>query len=126
MTKDPHSTLSGQGGYEVVDFNQMAAVSCPCGRARRAFADTADFPGTVHVTQIEQDARLHYHKGLTEVYFFLECEPNAQMQLEQQLLPVQPGMCVLVRPGTRHRAVGLMKVLIMVLPKFDPEDEWFD
>ena len=126
MTKDPNSHFSGLAGYEVVDFNQMAAVSCPCGQARRAFADTADFPGTVHVTQIEQDARLHYHKRLTEVYFFLECEPNAQMQLEQQLLPVEPGMCVLVRPGTRHRAVGLMKVLIMVLPKFDPEDEWFD
>ena len=25
-----------------------------------------------------------------------------------------------------HRALGRMKVLILVLPKFDPEDEWFD
>ena len=37
-----------------------------------------------------------------------------------------PGMCVMIPPGVRHRAIGEMKVLIVVLPKFDPVDEWFD
>jgi hypothetical protein len=32
-------------------------------------------------------------------------------------------MCILIRPGVRHRAVGRMTVLIVVLPKFDPDDE---
>jgi hypothetical protein len=32
----------------------------------------------------------------------------------------------MVRPFTRHRAVGKMRVLIVVMPKFDPDDEWFD
>jgi hypothetical protein len=35
-------------------------------------------------------------------------------------------MCVLIRPGVRHRAIGRMQVLIVVYPKFDPHDEWFD
>jgi mannose-6-phosphate isomerase-like protein (cupin superfamily) len=113
-------------GFELVDFAQIAGVPCPCGSARRAFADVKDFPGTVHVTEISADARLHYHRKLTETYFFLECGPDAQMQLDDQLIAVHPGMCVMIRPGTRHRAVGHMKVLILVLPKFDPEDEWFD
>jgi hypothetical protein len=26
----------------------------------------------------------------------------------------------------RHRAIGRMQVLIVVYPKFDPADEWFD
>jgi hypothetical protein len=30
------------------------------------------------------------------------------------------------RTGTRHRAVGRMKVLLVVFPKFDAADEWFD
>jgi hypothetical protein len=30
-----------------------------------------------------------------------------------------------IRPGT-PRAIGKMKVLIVVFPKFDPADEWFD
>jgi hypothetical protein len=33
---------------------------------------------------------------------------------------------VKIHPGCRHRAVGQLKVLNIVLPVFDPEDEWFD
>ncbi len=57
------------------------AVACPCGQSQRALSDVPDFPGTIHVTQIQEDAQLHYHKRLTEVYYFLECDPDAQMQL---------------------------------------------
>lgn len=113
-------------GYEVADFAAIEGVPCPCGTARRAFADVADFPATVHVTEISSDAQLHYHKRLTETYYFLECEPGAQMQLDDQQIDVHPGMSILIRPGTRHRAIGRMRVLIVVFPKFDPEDEWFD
>jgi len=112
--------------YELVDFAKVSGVTCPCGTARRAFQDVADFPGTVHVTEISADAQLHYHRRLTETYFFLECEPGAKMQLNDEMLDVHPGLCILIRPGVRHRAVGRMKVLIVVIPKFDPTDEWFD
>jgi len=115
-----------QRGFEVADFRELPGVPCPCGTARRAFADVLDFPGTIHVTEIAADARLHYHRRLTETYYFLECEPGAQMQLDEQRIDVAPGKCVMIRPGTRHRAIGRMKVLIVVLPKFDPKDEWFD
>lgn len=112
--------------YEVVDFSRIEGAPCPCGIARRGFADIEDFPGTVHVTEISADAKLHYHKRLTETYYFLECQPGAQMQLNTDVLDVRPGMCVMIRPGVRHRAIGKMKVLILVLPKFDPSDEWLD
>lgn len=115
-----------QRGYELVDFADLPGTRCPCGTARRAFADVVDFPGTVHVTEIATDAQVHYHRRLTETYYFLSCEPDARMQLDNEVLPVRPGMCILIRPGTRHRAIGKMKVLIVVFPKFDPEDEWFD
>ncbi|MCA9074211.1 MAG: cupin domain-containing protein [Planctomycetaceae bacterium] len=113
-------------GYELANFDEIAGVACPCGSARRAFADVQDFPATVHVTEISEDAKLHYHKTLTETYYFLECEPDAKMELDDEIIPVQPGTCIMIRPGTRHRALGRSKVLIMVLPKFDPHDEWFD
>ena len=109
--------------YEVINFAEVQGVPCPCGTARRGFADVADFPGTIHVTEISGDAQLHYHRQLTETYFFLECEADAQMQLNDERLPVHPGMCIMIRPGTRHRAIGRMKVLIIVYPKFDPADE---
>jgi mannose-6-phosphate isomerase-like protein (cupin superfamily) len=113
-------------GYELVDFAEIPGVPCPCGTARRAFADAADFPGTIHVTEISADAKTHYHRRLTETYFFLQCEDDARMQLDDEVLPVRPGQCVMIRPGVRHRAIGRMKVLIVVYPKFDPHDEWFD
>jgi mannose-6-phosphate isomerase-like protein (cupin superfamily) len=39
---------------------------------------------------------------------------------------VKPGLCIVVPPGVRHRAIGKMEVLIIAMPKFDPADEWFD
>lgn len=126
-TRTPRMSLvTGQRGYEIVDFEVIQGTPCPCGLARRAFAEIADFPGTIHVTEISEDAQVHYHKRLTETYYFLQCDREARMQLDDQVIPVRPGMCLLIRPGTRHRAIGRMKVLILVLPKFDPTDEWFD
>jgi len=110
-------------GWALVDFNDVPGVTCPCGLARRAFVDRPDFPATVHRTQIFGEAKTHWHRRLTETYYVLECEPDAQMQLDDQLVPVRPGTCILIPPGVRHRAVGRMTVLIFVLPKFDPADE---
>lgn len=112
--------------YEIVDLAELPGVACPCGTARRAFADLADFPATIHQTEISADAQTHYHKRLTEVYYVLECGPGARIELDGELTPLIAGRCVLIRPGVRHRAIGKMKVLVFVLPKFDPADEWFD
>ena len=110
--------------YRIVDFADIPGVPCPCGTARRAFADVPEFPGTVHVTSISVDAKAHSHRRLTETYFILECGPDARIELDDDVVPVRPGMCIMIPPGVRHRAVGEMKVLIIVVPKFDPTDEW--
>jgi mannose-6-phosphate isomerase-like protein (cupin superfamily) len=78
------------------------------------------------VTEISADAELHYHKRLTETYYILECGKDAQMQLDDDIISLKPGMCILIRPGVRHRAIGQMQVLIIAVPKFDPADEWMD
>jgi len=120
------SEAAVQRGYEVVRFGEVAGTPCPCGTSRRAFLEVPDFPGSIHQVEIKADAQLHYHKRLTETYYILECAPDAQLQLDDEFLPLQPGMCVLIRPGVRHRAVGQMRILNIVFPKFDPHDEWFD
>jgi mannose-6-phosphate isomerase-like protein (cupin superfamily) len=109
--------------YRVIDFCQLPGMACPCGVARRALADLADFPATIHRTEITADAKLHYHRRLTETYYVLQCDAGAQVQLDDELVPVQPGTLVFIPPGVRHRAVGKMTVLIVVVPKFDPNDE---
>jgi mannose-6-phosphate isomerase-like protein (cupin superfamily) len=111
--------------YEIVELGALPGLACPCGTARRAFADV-DSPLTFHLTDISADAQLHYHQWHTETYYFLSCESGAQLQLDNELIPVRPGLCVLIPPGVRHRAIGKMQVLIVSVPKFDPADEWFD
>lgn len=112
--------------YRVVDFGALPGVPCPCGTARRAFADVPDYPATFHVTEIADDARVHYHREHTETYYILECEADAAIYLDGEVLPVRPGSCILIPPGVRHRAIGRMRIINVVFPKFDPADEHFD
>jgi quercetin dioxygenase-like cupin family protein len=96
---------------QIIGFTPMPGVACP---------------GTAHLTEISAGAALHYHRTLTEICYFLECQPDAKMQLDNEVIDVKPGMCVLIPPGVRHRAIGRMKVLDIVFSKFDPAGEWMD
>lgn len=113
-------------GYGIIRFEQLDPTPCPCGFARRALLDDPSVPYSLHITVISREARLHYHKHLTETYFILESSPDAAMELDGDIVQVSPGQAVVIRPGTRHRALGEMKVMIIASPKFDPADEWFD
>jgi quercetin dioxygenase-like cupin family protein len=110
----------------VVDFTQVEPVRCPCGWARRAFTEVPGAPASMHVVEILADAQTHYHKVQTETYYVLECAANAAIELNGEAIPVKPGVAVMIPPGVRHRAVGRMTILNVVVPPFDPADEWFD
>jgi len=110
--------------YMIADFSEMNAVPCPCGFSRRAFAGPDNPVATMHVVDIEEDARVHYHKKLTEIYLVLE--GSGEMELDGRRVPVKPLTSIFIKPGCRHRAVGRMRIVNVSIPAFDPEDEWFD
>ncbi len=120
----PYPMPTPKKRYHWIDFDTISPVPCPCGQARRAFADNSAFPGTLHRTHITTEAKLHYHQRLTETYYILECSPDAQIQLDDDRIPLKPGMAIVIPPGVRHRAIGEMTVLNVVLPEFDPADEF--
>ena len=122
----PAAVPATEPRHQLVDFADLPGVPCPCGTARWAFADVPGYPATFHVTDIADDARVHYHKFHTETYYILECEPHAAIHLNGVEYPVRPGVCILIPPGVRHRAIGRMKIINVVIPKFDARDEWFD
>ena len=121
------SEITRVAGCPTVDFAEITPVPCPCGQARRGFAGVPDFPGTIHVTR---NQRRRSHTLSQDTYRNLlhsgNVAPDAGLELNGQWLDVFPGRCVVIPPGVRHQAVGKMKVLIVVLPEFDPHDEWFD
>ena len=110
--------------YEVAQLDALDPRRCPCGWTRRAFASPDNPVATIHLVEIEEDAQVHYHKRLTEIYLVLEGE--GYLELDGERVPVKPLSAILIKPGCRHRAVGRMKIINIPVPAFDPEDEWFD
>jgi mannose-6-phosphate isomerase-like protein (cupin superfamily) len=110
--------------YMIAQFGDIEPLKCPCGFARRAFVDPDNQVATMHIVDIEKDAKVHYHKKLTEVYLVLEGE--GQIELDGELVLVKPFAAVFIKPGCRHRAVGKMRIVNVSIPAFDPKDEWFN
>ncbi len=110
--------------FEVAHFDEIEAVQCPCGFAKRAFALPDNETATLHVVDIQEDARVHYHKEHTEIYLILEGQGH--MELDGQRIGVKPFSTILIKPLCRHRAVGKLRIVNVCIPPFDPADEWFD
>jgi len=110
--------------YRIAQLDELPPVPCPCGFARRAFADTGDSVASLHLVDIQEDARAHYHRQMTELYLVLEGE--GQIELDGILFPVRPLTAIYIRPGCRHRAIGKLRIINIPVPAFDERDEWFD
>jgi mannose-6-phosphate isomerase-like protein (cupin superfamily) len=110
--------------FMIAQLDQVPAVKCPCGFARRAFATPDNQVATLHMVDIQQDAQTHYHKKMTEMYVVLEGE--GFIELDGERVPVKPMTAIFIKPGCRHRAIGQLRILNIPVPAFDPADEWFD
>jgi mannose-6-phosphate isomerase-like protein (cupin superfamily) len=110
--------------FHIAQLDEVPPVPCPCGVSRRAFADPAGNAASVHLVDIHEDARAHYHKKMTEIYLVLEGE--GEIELDGRRYPVRPMTAIYIKPGCRHRALGRLKILNLPVPAFDERDEWFD
>ena len=116
--------VSHMKNYLISQLDELDPVRCPCGLSRRAFHSPDNKVATVHLVDIQEDARSHYHKHLTEIYVILEGE--GFLELDGEMISVRPLTSVLIKAGCRHRAIGKLKILNIPVPAFDPADEWFD
>jgi mannose-6-phosphate isomerase-like protein (cupin superfamily) len=110
--------------FMISQLDQLPSTRCPCGFARRAFAASNENVASMHLVDIQEDSRAHYHKNMTEIYLVLEGE--GQMELDGQLFPIKPMTAIYIRPGCRHRAIGKLRIINIPVPSFDEADEWFD
>ena len=110
--------------YMIAQLDDIDSVKCPCGFSRRAFLSPDNPVATLHIVDITEDARAHYHKKLTEIYLILE--GAGYIELDGERVAVKPLTAILIKPGCRHRAVGKMRIVNIPIPAFEPEDEWFD
>ena len=115
--------MSGDKGYIVRRvLEDVQPVPCPCGQSARAITGNDNDLASIHVVTISRDSKLHYHKRLTEFYYVLDGE--GQMQLNDDLIKLEPHTLVMIKPMTRHVARGNLKILNIVVPPFNEEDEF--
>ena len=124
MAKSANSVQTEGKNFLVAQLDEVNPVPCPCGQARRAFDVPENTTATIHLVDIAEDSRTHYHKKMTEIYLVLEGEGH--MELDGQTFPLRPMTSVMIKPGCRHRAIGKLRIINIPIPAFDPEDEWFD
>ena len=110
--------------YEEVNFGDLTEQDCCCGVVRRAFADSEDGPASVHLLNLAEEPTSHYHRKTTEIYVVLEGEGH--LELDGDLIPVKPFSAVMIKPGCRHRGIGKLKLFNISVPKFDPDDFYYD
>ena len=110
--------------YELAQLDELMGTDCPCGWSRRAFVSPDNPVASIHLVDIKTDSTPHYHKKMTEIYLILEEEGH--LELDGERIPVKPMSTALIKPGCRHRAVGLMRLVNIPIPAFDPSDEFFD
>jgi len=109
-------------GYLVRRAADVEPVPCPCGESTRIFT-RADGPiANIHVTHI-RDSRLHYHKHVTEFYYILE--GSGTLEIAGDPVQLAPGTLIRIDKGTPHRGFGDFTTLVMGVPAWDPDDEWF-
>ncbi len=105
--------------YMIADFDEIGAIRCPCGFAQRAFVSPDNPTATMHIVDIKEDARAHYHKKLTEIYFILE--GIGHIELDGKKVAVKPLTAIFIKPGCRHRAVGRMRIVNVCYSRLRPE-----
>jgi mannose-6-phosphate isomerase-like protein (cupin superfamily) len=112
-------------GYLVRHREDAPTVPCPCGQSTR-FLTRVDTPVcNFHITSISDSAK-HYHRECTEVYYILE--GRGKMELNDDVIDVEPGMVVYIEPYTRHRLISAegVRTVVLGVPALRPEDEYFD
>jgi len=75
-----------------------------------------------HAVDIE-DAKLHYHKRSTELYYVLE--GGGELMLDGVAHEVKKGSLAHIPPGVVHGARGRMRVLVVGIPDV-ANDDYFE
>jgi mannose-6-phosphate isomerase-like protein (cupin superfamily) len=112
-------------GFRVRQTPDVPPVPCPCGQSTRIVTAADGLGCSLHVTEIRDSVR-HYHRNSAEIYYILA--GTGRMELNEEMVAVEPGTVVTIEPGTRHRLVspGGVRTIVIAIPAFDPGDEYFD
>lgn len=111
-------------GYLVRRLQDAPTVPCPCGQSTRPLTGADGAVCNLHVTFITDSVK-HYHKECTEVYYILE--GRGKMELNDDVIDIEPGMVIYIEPFTRHRLYSCegVRTIVFGVPAYRHDDEFF-
>ena len=117
-------SLQTHKGYLIRHVADAPTVPCPCGQSTRLMTRVDTPACNFHITFI-RDSVLHYHRECTEVYYILE--GRGKMDLNGDVVEVEPGTVVYIEPYTAHRLWSEegVRTVVFGVPALKPEDEYF-
>jgi mannose-6-phosphate isomerase-like protein (cupin superfamily) len=118
-------SISTSKGYLVRRVQEAPTVQCACGQSTRPLTAADGAACNLHVTFIRDSVR-HYHRECTEVYYILE--GRGKMELNGDVIDVEPGTVVYIEPGTRHRlwSESGVRTIVFGVPAFQQDDEFYE
>ena len=116
---DARTNLPGASPFKN-EADSLAALTVGQGLKVQLFASEAEFPELVQVAidaMVIPDVLPFWRAVLGTKKIVLQANRDYDTERLSRPFEIRPG--IVIPPGVRHRAVGRMKVLIVVLPKFD-------
>src|SRR5437868_3283407 len=112
-------------GYLVRRIQDAPTIHSACGQSTRPLTASDGVACNLHVTFITDSVK-HYHRQCTEVYYILEGQ--GKMELNDDVIEVEPGMVVYIEPYTAHRLSSPegVRTVVFGVPALRAEDEYFD
>lgn len=108
-------------GYTVRKRSEAPVVRTICGESERIVTWQDTDVASLHVVHI-LDSERHVHRCTTEYYHVLA--GSGKMELDGDVIDVEPGDTILIEPGTPHRAWGDLTTVVFGVPSWNPEDQF--
>lgn len=117
--------VASNRGYLVRRLDEAPTVACACGQSTRPLTAADLGVCNLHVTLITDSVR-HYHRQCTEVYYILQGQ--GKMELNDDVIDVEPGTIVYIEAGTWHRLFSAegVRTIVFGVPAWREGDEYFE
>ncbi len=117
-------STTARKGYFVRRLDERLPCEASAAEARALLTHQDTDVCNLHVAFIT-DSTKHYHRETTEVYYILE--GRGKMELNDDVIDIEPGLIVYIEPYTAHRLISPegVRTIVFGVPAYHPDDEFY-
>ena len=109
--------------YIIRKLSEVEEDRSTCGFRKRLITREDTVVASISYLNISH-AQKHYHKETSEFYYVVR--GSGVMELNDERSEISEGVTVFIPPGVRHRVTGDVETLVICIPAFKKEDQFYD